>query len=145
MRLHFWRAVLNLVVLAVAVHSITLGTAFLFFPLRVLGLVGWEYSGPLFWPSQAGLFLVILGAGYAAALRVPAFLWFVVGSKAAAFAFLLASALWVDAPRIVGLLGCGDGLMGFAVAFAFWQVKRAEAGEDGEGPPHVCGPSRSPQ
>jgi hypothetical protein len=142
-RLRFWRAILNLTVLAVAVHSIALGIAFLFFPLRVLGLVGWEYSGPVFWPSQAGLLLVILGAGYAAAVRVPAFLWFVVGSKAAAFVFLLASAFWVDAPRIVGLLGCGDGLMGLAVAFAFWQVKRAEAGGNDEGPPDNCGPSGS--
>ncbi len=125
-RQHFWRAILNLVVLAVAAHSIALGIAFLLFPMRTLGLVGWEYAGPVFWPSQAGLFLLILGVAYAAAIRLRPLVWFVIGSKAGAFVFLLASAAWGDAPRIVGLLGCGDGLMGIVVALAFWRLRQAE-------------------
>jgi hypothetical protein len=125
-RQDFWRAILNLAVLAVAAHSIALGIAFLLFPMRTLGLVGWEYAGPVFWPSQAGLFLLILGVAYAAAIRLRALVWFVIGSKAGAFVFLLVSAAWVDAPRIVGLLGCGDGLMGLAVALAFWRLRRSE-------------------
>ena len=127
MRQHLWRAILNLVVLAVAAHSIALGTAILFFPVRTLGVVGWGYSGQVFWPSQAGLFLLIMGTAYAAAIRLPALVWLVIGSKASAFAFLLISAMWMDAPRIVALLACGDGLMGLAVAIAFWGAKRAEA------------------
>ncbi len=126
-RQRLWRGILSLLVLAVAAHSLALGAAFLFFPLRTLALVGWEYSGPVFWPSQAGLFLLILGAAYAGAVRVRAFVWLVIGSKAGAFIFLLASAVWGDAPAIVGLLACGDGLMGGAVAFALWRLKRAEA------------------
>ena len=126
MRQHLWRTIFNLVVLAVAAHSIALGMAFLFFPLRTLGLVRWEYTGQVFWPSQAGLFLLILGATYAAAIRLRALVWLVIGSKAGAFIFLLVSALWIDAPQIVALLACGDGLMGLAVALAFWRLRRAE-------------------
>lgn len=125
-RQDFWRVTLNLVVLAVAAHSIALGIAFLFFPMRVLGLVRWQYTGPVFWPSQAGLFLLILGSAYAAAIRLRALVWLVIGSKAGALVFLLVSALWVDAPRIVALLAWGDGLMGLAVAVAFWQLKCAQ-------------------
>jgi hypothetical protein len=126
-RQHIWGTILSLVLVAVAAHSIGLGVAFLFFPRRILGLVGWEYTGPVFWPSQAGLFLLILGAAYILAIRLRPLVWLVIGSKVSAFIFLLVSALWVDAPPIVALLGCGDGLMGLAVAVALWRLRGAEA------------------
>ncbi len=126
-RQEFWRAILNLAVLAVTAHSMGLGIAFLFFPLRILRLVGWQYTGSVFWPSQAGLFLLILGVAYAATIRLPALVWLIIGSKASAFVFLLVSVLWIDAPQIVALLACGDGLMGLAVALAFWRLRCARA------------------
>ncbi len=127
MKQHRWRVILNLIVIAVAVHSIALGIALLFSPVRTLGIVGWGYSGQVFWPRQAGLFLVILGTTYAAAIRVPALVWLLIGSKMSAFVFLQVSVMWMEAPRIVALLACGDGLMGLAVAIAFWGAKRAAA------------------
>jgi len=57
----FWQLVLNALLLAVAAHSIALGFTLLFLPRWALELVGWGYTGQLFWPSQAGLFLMILG------------------------------------------------------------------------------------
>ncbi len=126
-RSRYWQIALTLVLLGVAAHSIGLGLTLLFFPRWALKLVGWEYSGQMFWPCQAGLFLVILGTAYGAAVRLPSLIWLVLGSKAAAVTFLLLSVVWLQAPTIVPLLGCGDGLMGLAVAVAFWQVRRAES------------------
>jgi len=118
--------VLDGLVVLVALHSVALGVCLLLFPLTTLGLVGWEFAGPRFWPSQAGLFLLILGVAYVAALRFRPFVWLVIGSKVSAFLFLRASVVWLDAPRLVAVLGCGDGLMGVAVAIALWRVHRAE-------------------
>jgi hypothetical protein len=120
-----WRVVLNLVVLAVAAHSIVLGVLLLCVPVWTLNLVRWGYNGEMFWPSQAGLFLIILGIAYAATVRIPAFVWLTIGSKAGAFVFLVASPALLGAPKIAGLMGCGDGLMGLAVAAALWRARGA--------------------
>jgi hypothetical protein len=127
LRKHFWKTVLDLVLLAVAGHSIAVGISLLFAPLWALHLVRWEYAGQVFWPSQAGLFMLILGAAYAWAIRLRPLVWLVIGSKASACMFLLASAVWLEAPRVVLLLACGDGLMGIAVALVFWRLRWAAA------------------
>jgi hypothetical protein len=125
--LHWRQLALHAVVLAVAAHSIGLGLSLLFFPAWALRLVGWHYTGPVFWPSQAGLFLVILGVAYACALRLRPLVWLIIGSKAGAVLFLGASIAWLQAPRLVALLGSADGLMGLAVALLYWGVVRAES------------------
>ena len=117
------QGLLNALLLGVAAHSVVAGAALLVFPLATLGLVRWEYTGPAFWPSQAGLFLILLGIAYAAAVWVRPLIWLVVGSKASAFVFLTVSAGWGYAPRVAAWLGCGDGLMGLAVALALWRLR----------------------
>ncbi len=117
---------LNLAVLGVAAHSVALGVCLLSFPAWTLRLVGWEYAGPVFWPSQAGLFLIILGAAYGAAVRYRPLLWLLIGSKGCAFIFLMAHALWLDAPRLAVLLGAGDGAMGLTVALLLRWVDQGE-------------------
>jgi len=119
---------LNLVVLAVAAHSVVLGLCLLCFPTWTLKLVGWQYTGEIFWPSQSGLFLIILGSAYAAAVRWRPLVWLLIGSKACAVVFLLAHVIWLDAPHLAGLLGAGDGLMGLVTAVLFASVSRAENG-----------------
>lgn len=126
-KLQWRRMALSAVMLAVAAHSIGLGLSLLVVPVWVLRLVGWHYTGPVFWPSQAGLFLVILGAAYAWAIRLRPLVWLIIGSKACAVLFLGASIAWLDAPRLVALLGSADGLMGLAVALLYWGVIRAES------------------
>jgi hypothetical protein len=128
-RRRFWEGALNLLVLVVAGHSASLGLSLLLFPRWTLQLVGWPYDGQVFWPSQAGLFLVILGVAYASAIRVRPAIWLLIGSKASAVVFLLASVAWLGAPQIVALLGVADGLMGLAVALALWQLTRIETPE----------------
>jgi hypothetical protein len=120
-----WNLALNLVVLAVACHSIVAGLLLLVFPLWTLGLVGWGYSGQAFWPSQAGLFLLLLGTAYALAIRLPILVWFLIVSKACAVVFLTLSVLFLGAPRIVLALDAGDGFMGLCVALVFWKQARA--------------------
>jgi hypothetical protein len=120
---------LDVVILAVAAHSMALGLALLCFPMWVLKLVGWDYSGEAFWPSQAGLFLILLGTAYAAALCWRPLAWLLIGSKGCAIVFLWAHVLWLGAPRLAGLLGIGDGLMGLVTAVLLISVGRAERRE----------------
>jgi hypothetical protein len=127
---------LNLTILGVAAHSVVLGLCLLSFPTWTLRLVGWEYSGEVFWPSQAGLFLIILGVAYGAAIRFRPLVWLLIGSKACALVFLLAHVTWLGAPRLAGLLGVGDGLMGLTIAvlLAGLRTARQPASFDGRAP-----------
>jgi hypothetical protein len=124
---------LDLVILAVATHSVAVGLCLLCFPMWTLKIVGWAYNGEVFWPSQAGLFLMILGSGYAAAIRYRPLVWLLIGSKLSAIVFLLAHVVFLDAPRLVILLGAGDGMMGLGVAALYCYVSRTggrqEAGD----------------
>lgn len=116
------RTVVHLLIFGVSAHSVVAGMVLMSQPEWMLAAVGWEYKGELFWPRQAGLFLSILGVAYGAALRVPSLVWLVIGSKAAAFVFLMSHVLWLEAPRPVLYLAAGDGLMGLAVALALWHA-----------------------
>ncbi|HJN16741.1 MAG TPA: hypothetical protein QGH10_14650 [Armatimonadota bacterium] len=116
----------NLAVLAIAAHSIALGISMLSFPMWTLGVVGWDYSGEIFWPSQSGLFLIILGTAYAFAVRHRRMVWLIVGSKATAIVFLLAHVIWLDAPKLVILLGSFDGFMGLAALCLYLYAKAGE-------------------
>jgi len=125
---------LNLVILGVAAHSVFLGVCLLSFPTWSLKLVGWEYAGEIFWPSQAGLFLIILGVAYGTALRVRALVWLLIGSKACAVVFLLAHVIWLGAPPLAGLLGIVDGSMGLVTGLLLASVSLAERGSTEEAP-----------
>jgi hypothetical protein len=126
MRKQSWQVALKVLVLAVAGHSITAGILLVIFPLWMLKLAGWDYTGQAFWPSQAGLFLMLLGSAYALAIRLRALIWFLIVSKACAFVFLLLSLVWLNAPKVVVAMAVGDGLMGLCVALVFWKQTRAD-------------------
>ena len=98
----------------------------LVWPLGVLSIFGWEFSDTRFYPAQSGLFLLILGVVYAAAIRQPAYVGIVVLSKAFAAAFLVAEALRGSCPPIVYLTAALDALMGVAVLLA-WRRQRTVA------------------
>jgi hypothetical protein len=117
---------LNYFVLAVATHSVVVGLCLLCFPMWTLKMVGWQYDGEVFWPSQAGLFLIILGSAYAAAIRYRPLIWLLIFSKFSAIAFLIAHVLFLDAPKLVALLGAGDGAMGLIVGLLFWYAERTK-------------------
>jgi hypothetical protein len=116
----------RIVIGAVALHSLTLGGLLLFMPVAILHRLGWPYEGSIFFPAQSGVFLLILGAAYVGAVRHRAFAWLLVGSKAAAVAFLLAHAwLGTAPPGLLLLAALADSLMGAAVAVVLVAGRRA--------------------
>lgn len=135
----------RLVVAAVAAHSLLLGAALLVVPSRLLALARWPHDGPVFFPAQSGVFLVILGLGYAAGLRLRPFAWFLVVSKAIAVVFLAGAFVAGQAPRIVLLQAALDGLMGLAVAAALLGTRPRAAPPRPASPaaPRTPGPSGS--
>ena len=114
-----------LLVLAVALHSILLGAAMLLFPTRTLDTFGWEYDGPAFFPSQAGIFLLLLGVAYAGAVHHREFAFFLVGSKTCAVVFLVVQYLSNQRQGVVLTAAILDGLMGAAVAAALFLEARS--------------------
>lgn len=105
----------RLVVLLVGIHSCVLGLLMLLLPRFTLGLMGYGEPGDLFFPSQSGIFLLILGACYLLALREPALETVIVVSKALAVAFLAVHAAFLGAPPVIWAAAAGDGAMLAAV------------------------------
>ena len=110
------RRVKTAVVALVAAHSIILGLAMLFYPRETMRICGWDYDGPTFFPSQSGVFLLLLGMAYAIGARQRQFARFLVASKAVAVAFLLSHIISGTAPPAALLAAIADGLMGITVA-----------------------------
>ena len=101
-----------------ALRTVVFGLAMLFFPAATLELFRWNYDGPMFFPSQTGVFLTLLGGGYLAALRHRPFIWLILISKATAVVFLVSEhfILGPDGPITVLAAGVGDAIMGISLA-----------------------------
>jgi hypothetical protein len=129
----------RLSILVVGVHSIVLGVAMLFAPIRFLSLARWPYppAHDPFFASQSGIFLIILGVAYLAALRHGVLVWLIVGSKLAAVLFLFGHGLFGGAPFQVMLLGAADACLGLLVVAGVMaeQSARAHASAQEEAPP----------
>jgi hypothetical protein len=113
----------RVIILAVALHSFVLGMLMLLAPRWTLRLAGWPYDGPLFFPAQSGIFLLILGSAYFAAAWFRPFAWLLVGSKAAAVVFLVTCSFLDAAPPQILACAAADGLMGAAVAWALLDLR----------------------
>ena len=113
-------------IVLVAMHSIILGSAMLFWPLTTMQFFGWEYQGPLFYPAQTGIFLIILAVAYLEGLWYRPFGWFLVITKAVAVVFLLAEyyIVEVNPPRTILIAAFFDGLMGLAVGGALYKSRK---------------------
>lgn len=103
------------VLIVIALHSLALGSALLVAPLSAVRFCGWEVGGPVFFPSQVGIFLMVLASAYAAAVRYRPFAWLLVLSRAVAVPFLVVHYCLGTAPGV--LLGAAalDALMGLLV------------------------------
>ena len=118
------RRIETIIVFLIALHSLAVGLAMVFQPTLILKFFGWDYQGPMFCPTQAGVFLVLFGILFMAILFHRTLTWFIVVVKTAAVIFLLSQhfILAPNAPGTVLLATLLDGLMGAAVAaILIWQ------------------------
>lgn len=115
---------LRWLILLVGVHSCVLGLLMLAEPRFLLGILGFHDPGPLFFPSQSGVFLLILGLCYLYAVLEPSYVWTIVVSKAGAVIFLFVHAAFLEAPPIIWAAGAGDATMLAAVGFLLWRHRR---------------------
>lgn len=119
-------------VLLVGLHSCVLGLLMLLAPRFTLGLMGYGDPGDLFFPSQSGIFLLILGVCYLLALREPALVTVILVSKAMAVAFLVAHAAFLGAPPVIAAAAAGDAGM---LAAVWWTRREAAAAGGAPLPP----------
>ncbi len=103
-------------ILLVGIHSCLLGVAMLCAPRWTLQTVGFQEVGPLFFPSQSGVFLLIIGLCYLRALVEPSFVKTILVSKVLAVGFLLVHVVFFSAPPIIWAAAAGDTSMLVAVA-----------------------------
>jgi len=109
----------------IALHSLMLGLAMTLQPIRTLAFFGWNYKGPMFFPTQTGVFLGLFGALFFIFIRYRTLIWFIVVIKATAVVFLVSQyyILSQDAPQTVFIAGIFDGIMGLSVAIIIiWQA-----------------------
>ncbi len=102
----------------IGAHSCLLGVAMLVAPGTMLGLLGFGETGPPFFLSQSGIFLLILGVCYLMAVTDPAMVKVILLSKAFAVLFLFVHAGFLGAPRIIWAAGAGDLAMLLAMVAA---------------------------
>lgn len=77
-------------------------------PALMARLFGFGDSVPVFFPSQSGIFLTVLGLCYLTALVEPSFVWTILVSKALAVVFLVVHVAFLSAPRIILGAAAGD-------------------------------------
>jgi hypothetical protein len=112
----------------IGAHSCVLGLAMLFAPSRMTALLGFTADIPVFFPSQSGVFLLILGLCYLYALENPAFTKVILVSKAFAVVFLAVHAGLLSAPPMVWAAAAGDAAMLGVLAASLLRDRRAERG-----------------
>lgn len=111
-------------ILLVGIHSCVLGIVMLLVPRFVLTTFAFPPMAQMFFPSQSGLFLLILGSCYLRALVVPSFVFSIFVSKTFAVSFLVVHAAFLGAPPVIWLSAAGDAAMLVAVAFLWHRHQR---------------------
>ena len=102
---------LRVLIAVIGIHSTLLGIILLSAPRFMLQTFGFSATGSMFFPSQSGIFLLILGVCYLLALREPAYINVILISKAFAVSFLFAQAAFFSAPPSTWAMFAGDATM----------------------------------
>jgi hypothetical protein len=105
-------------------HSCVLGTLLLLAPRFMLWLFGFPETASLFFPSQSGIFLLILGVCYLVGLYDPGLVKVIVISKTFAVVFLAVHAAFLSAPRSIWAAAAGDATMLAALTAALLRRRR---------------------
>jgi hypothetical protein len=120
----------TILIFLIALHSMILGAAMLFQPARTLLFFGWDYQGPMFFPAQTGIFLLLFAGIYLAAIRHRRLVWFIIATKCAAVLFLISEhfLLGPGAPGTIIVAALFDGLMGASLtAVIIWRYYKTES------------------
>ena len=123
----------RLLVAIICAHSLAVGAMLMFVPQWAVRFGGWDGIDPVFFARQAGIFHVVLVAGYVLEYVRHRGVSFMITAKTLAVVFLLGIWLVSDVPWAVPLSGVADGLMGAAV---WWIHRQAQTG--------TASPYRSP-
>jgi len=115
------RRLLPILVVLIALHSITVGCFLMFATVWGTAFGGWTDVHPLFFPRQAGVFHFVVAAGYLIEYFKYRGITLMLAAKAIAVCFLL-DATWRDGgPWAVPLSAAADAAMGVTI----WVVYRA--------------------
>lgn len=110
-----WRRLEAWLVVLIALHSLTVAFFLLFLTQWGARFGGWGELSPLFFARQAGIFHVVVAAGYLIEWFRYRGVIFLVTTKAIAVVFLGAMYLLNGEPWAVPLSAAGDAAMGLAV------------------------------
>lgn len=113
-------ALMRGLILLIGIHSCALGLLMLFAPRFMLQLFGFPEPVPTFFPSQSGVFLLILGVCYLLALTDPALVKVILISKLFAVVFLFVHSVFLVAPPSVWAAAVGDAAMLAALSAAMF-------------------------
>ena len=123
----------RLLIVLIGLHSCVLGLGMLFFPGPMMRFSGFPPM-PVFFPSQAGLFLIILGVCYLWSLADVAFVKIILLSKAKAVVFLVFHAVFLSVPPMVIAAAFGDAAMLLGLgAVLYWESRAGETRPLAEG------------
>ncbi len=115
----------RVLIVLVALHSAAVGVSLLAAPAWASHFGGWDSVSPLFFPCQAGIFHLVLAAGYLIEYFRYRGVAFLVTAKAMALVFLMTATVLGGVPWIVPLSGVTDGLMGLVVLLVHLRVRAA--------------------
>ncbi len=114
----------RLLIILIALHSITVGIMLMFFAEWAVRFAGWHGADPVFFIWQAGAFHFVLATGY----LVEYFRWRSISllliAKTTAFIFLIGGSVLTDTPWSVWFSGLADGAMGLAAFLVHRAVTR---------------------
>lgn len=120
----------------IAVHSFIVGLFLIFFPPHLLNRFGFEVTEKFF-PTQAGVFHLVMAAIYIFAIRrirrCIDLVQLSIFIKFLAAIFLFSYYLFIDSIGLVILSGAGDLLMGIFLLILFIQSGLSQNNSAGEG------------
>jgi hypothetical protein len=109
---------LRWLVLLISAHSLGVGAILLLVPEWAVRFAGWPGVDPVFFARQAGIFHVVLVAGYLIEYYRYRGVVLMVTAKSIAVVFLVGLWLIDDTPWAVPFSGVADGIMGGLVWLA---------------------------
>ena len=114
---------LQIILILVCLHSITVGVALIFMPVKLMPFFGLTIPVEKFFPAQGGIFHIVMALAYfIAALwynRNQGLILFIILAKFIATIFLFSFYFLVEMAWIILFSGIADCLMGIAILWIY--------------------------